>query len=280
MPEQLQLRELSSAQLEHFHDKGYLCIENFVSHALCDQLRNRAAAIVTELDSEIDQGTFSSVRQEKVSNEWFLTSGDKIRLFMEEEAGEYSGHRVNKIGHALHDLDQDFAAFSRQPRLAHIAGDLGFRKPLLLQSMFIFKQPGIGGEVTAHQDSTFLYTEPTSVVGFWFAMEDATISNACLWALPGGHKTNLKKRFHRDGQGGCTFTVLEPGDLPEEGYIPLEVSKGSLILLHGLLPHKSAPNRSDQTREAFTLHIIEGEASYPSDNWLQRAEGFPATGFS
>ena len=40
--------------------------------------------------------------------------------------------------------------------------------------MYIFKQPKIGGEVVCHQDSTFLYTKPESVVGFWVALEDAT----------------------------------------------------------------------------------------------------------
>lgn len=299
------MKELSQAQLRDYHNNGYLCIEDFAPHDLCDRLRERAVRIVTEL--ETDKGVFSTIHQEKTSDDWFLSSGDKIRLFMEEgeendeemkaappednavakpgdgmvpESERGSTHKVNKIGHALHDLDPEFAAFSRQPRLARIVDDLGFMKPLLLQSMYIFKQPGIGGEVSVHQDSTFLYTDPLSVTGFWFALEDASISNACLWALPGGHRLNLKKRFHRDGLGGCTFTELETGELPQDGYVPLEVPKGSLVILHGKLPHKSSANRSSQTREAFTLHIVEGEAHYPSDNWLQRDSEFPARGFS
>ena len=273
------LKELSPAQKEAYLENGFLCIENFVSHETCDRLRQRAAGIVTELES--NKGVFSTVDQERTSDEWFLTSGDKIRLFMEAtEINGYSGHTVNKIGHALHDLDPEFAAFARQFRLRQIVEELGFVNPILLQSMYIFKQPGIGGEVAPHQDSTFLYTDPLSVTGFWFAMEDATIANACLWALPGGHRLNLKKRFHRDGQGGCTFTELEAGELPQDGYVPLEVPKGSLVILHGNLPHKSAVNRSEMTREAFTLHIVEGQAHYPADNWLQRDPQFPATGFS
>lgn len=280
MSEDRSPQELSHAQLEFFHENGFLCIKDFVPADRCDALRKRAAEIVLELETEQDKGVFSSIHQEKLSDEWFLNSGDKIRLFMEEEEGEGNMHRVNKIGHALHDLDPEFAALSREPRLARIAKDLGFKDPLLLQSMYIFKQPGIGGEVAAHQDGTFLYTEPTSVTGFWFAMEDATLANACLWALPGGHRMDLKKRFHRDGNGGCTFTTLEEGELPQEGYVPLEVSKGSLVLLHGQLPHKSAANRSDHTREAYTLHIVEAGASYPQDNWLQRSADFPARGFA
>ena len=50
---------------------------------------------------------------------------------------------------------------------------------------FVLQQPHIGGEVSAHQDSTFLYTDPPSVIGLWVALEDATKENGCLWSIPG-----------------------------------------------------------------------------------------------
>ena len=75
--------------------------------------------------------------------------------------------------------------------------------------MYIFKQPSIGGEVTCHQDSTFLYTDPMSCVGFWFALEDATLENGCLWAEPGGHRGPLRKLFRRAPGGGTEFETLE-----------------------------------------------------------------------
>ena len=65
--------------------------------------------------------------------------------------------------------------------------------------MYIFKQPHIGGEVTCHQDSTFLYTKPESAVGFWVALEDATIENGCLWVSRGvRHKGPLRKLFYKN----------------------------------------------------------------------------------
>ena len=54
-----------------------------------------------------------------------------------------------------------------------------------LQSMLIFKQPFVGGEVVPHQDSCFVTTDPLSCVGIWLALEDATQENGCLWTLPG-----------------------------------------------------------------------------------------------
>jgi hypothetical protein len=67
---------------------------------------------------------------------------------------------INKIGHAQHDLDPVFEQFTYTPQLAEVAHDIGLHDPLALQSMYIFKQPDIGGEVGCHQDATFLYTDP------------------------------------------------------------------------------------------------------------------------
>ena len=38
----------------------------------------------------------------------------------------------------------------------------------------------------------------------------------------------------------------------------LEVAKGTLVLLHGRLPHYSSENKSLKSRLAYTLHIFEG----------------------
>lgn len=135
--------------------------------------------------------------------------------------------------------------------------------------MYIFKHAKIGGVVDVHQDSTFLYTEPESCVGFWFALEDATVKNGCMWAKPGGHKTTLRSWFHRNGNG-TEFKIFDDSPLETDGMIPLEVKKGTCIVLHGLLPHLSQPNTSGKSRHAYAIHTIDGKAKYPQENWLRR----------
>jgi phytanoyl-CoA hydroxylase len=48
---------------------------------------------------------------------------------------------------------------------------------------------------------------------------------------------------------------------------PTELAEGSLVLMHGNLVHKSYENRSEVSRHAYTLHVIEGDYAYPADNW-------------
>ncbi|MCP3136282.1 phytanoyl-CoA dioxygenase family protein [Pyxidicoccus xibeiensis] len=268
-----------------FEQQGYLVLPGFVPPADCDALKARAEELVAGFRPET-VSIFTTHEQTRTSDDYFLSSGDRIHFFFEEGAFRPDGSlkqdtslSINKMGHALHDLDPRFDRFSRTPALAALASELGLRQPRLLQSMYIFKQPHIGGEVNSHQDATFLYTEPSTCLGFWFALEDATLENGCLWALPGGHRLGLKKRFVRAEGGGTTFRVLDTTPVPEQDMVPLEVEKGSLVVLHGLLPHRSGPNTSPKSRHAYSVHLIDATAAYPEENWLHRSPDMPLRGF-
>ena len=265
-------------RLEKFRRDGFLVIEGFNSEIECDELMQRAAELAGEFNYDGHPSVFQTSEQERTSDDYFLASGDRISFFFEKDAFNTEGklkadilHSLNKIGHALHDLDPFYNRFSRSPHMKQRVADLGLSGSLLIQSMHIFKHAAIGGGVDVHQDSTFLYTEPYSCVGFWFALEDATEENGCLWAKPGGHRTTLRSRFKRRDGGGTEFEIFDatPFDLDE--MVPLEVKKGTCIVLDGLLPHYSKPNTSERSRQAYTIHTISADAIYPEQNWLKRS---------
>ncbi len=289
---------LTAEQRAAYDRDGFLVLPDFVSVAECTRLRERALQIVDEWEPSARRSVFTTNEQTRTSNQEFLDSGFGTWCFFEEDAfgpdGELTQPKelsINKIGHAQHDTDDEFRRFSYDPRLGTIARELGVVEPLALQSMYIFKQPRIGGEVTCHQDATFLYTDPITVTGFWFAIENATLDNGCLWAAPGAHRGPLRQLFKRDDPDdparatGAVFEALDATALPtppadvhhprETSFVPLEVAAGTMVVLHGLLPHWSGPNHSATSRHAYSLHAISAAADYPSWNWLQRPADMP-----
>ncbi len=270
---------MTSIDLAGYERDGYLVLEGFLSAGDCDALQARAADLVAAFDPGPVRSIFSARDQSHALDRYFHESGGAIHFFFEEEAADRPADlALNKIGHALHDLDPVFDRISRRPRLAELARMLGFVEPLLLQSMYLFKQARVGAEVGWHQDATYLHTRPSTVTGFWIALDDADRGNGCLLALPGAHRGPLRRRFHRAGDVLVT-SELDLTPWPDTEPAALEVRRGSLIVLHGLLPHASSANRSGRPRHAYALHLIDGRAVYDADNWLQRPD-LPLRGFA
>ena len=277
---------LDSAQQRQFADDGFVIVPAARSKAQIAELRIRADQIVDAFTDDEPKSIFRTGAERTKDDAAFISSGSSVRCFFEEEALDADGRliapkdrSINKIGHAMHDLDPVFARFSHGDDLQAIARGVGLAAPRIYQSMYIFKQPQIGGEIRWHQDATYFVTEPVSVTTFWFALEDAAVDNGCLWVQPGGHRTPLRERFVVDG-GSVRLETIDPLPWPDQyASVPLEVPAGTLVVFHGLLPHYSAPNRSPRSRRAYTLHAVDATATYARTNWLQRDAAFPVGDF-
>ena len=271
--------EFTESMQGAYQADGFLVIDNFATHETCDKLMKQSEVLIEGFDAEAHKVAFSATGQTHAASDYFKNSATDISFFLEEEAVDKTGNllkkkqrAVNKIGHALHELDPVFSDFSYSRDITTLARGVGLEKPSMIQSMVICKQPFIGGEVNTHQDSTFLYTEPETCVGFWIALEDATLENGCMWAAAGGHLSSLRHRFRNNGSQMEMITLSEES-MPKCN-TPLPAPKGTLVVLHGRLPHHSAPNRSAESRYAYAMHLVDKEAHYASDNWLQRPAEF------
>lgn len=87
------------------------------------------------------------------SDEYFMESADKIGYFYEKSALDGDGEllvdaslALNKVGHALHRLHPVFERCTYSGRVRDVCRALGMVKPVVPQSMYIYKNPGIGSE--------------------------------------------------------------------------------------------------------------------------------------
>ena len=278
---------LTPTQHRAWQRDGFLVLPNFKCPADLAAVCERARALVNAFEPAADSGVFSTRDRSRVADAALLASAEQVHCFFEEEAFDAQGQlcvpkaqAINKIGHALHDRDPVFDAFSHGPALHHLAAALGLARPQVWQSQVIFKQPQIGGEVGWHQDASFFATTPHTVTTFWFALEDATLDNGCLWVEPGGHTGPLREQYVCDA-GRLQMRALDSTPWPSLAQaVPLPVAAGTLVVFHGLLPHCSAANRSPRSRLAYTLHVTDGSAAYSPLNWLQRSAALPVRGLA
>ncbi|KAM6501909.1 phytanoyl-CoA dioxygenase [Amanita muscaria] len=289
---------LTDEQVDRFYKNGYLIIPGFLTPGNTQAVLMRAKQLLEEFDiNDHPKTKFTTSDDNHVGDDYFLTSGDKIRFFLEEDAVDSTGkltkpkeRAVNKIGHALHELDPVFRKVTLEnERLRQLVRDLKFhRNPVALQSMVITKQPEIGGEGGIHnlfaQLTDLECDDPPTALGFWIALEKCTSENGALSFLPGSHlNAPIIKRFVRLPSGGTGFESLVtedtgPSESQNKGEYVLEPCEpGDLVLIHGSVLHKSERNTSQRTRFAYTFHMIDSApyALYDSKNWLQPTEAMP-----
>jgi len=269
---------LNAEQKKAFTENGFLVMEKLFSVEQIHAVRNAALGIVADFDIDQHRTVFKTTDRDSGRDDYFFDSAEAVHCFLEEGALDENGQlnrpkelAINKIGHAMHDLVPAFNEFCRLEVIGAILRDLGYRSPSLWQTMYIFKQPGIGGEVRWHQDASYLIAGPPGVTGIWIAIEDATRDNGCLWMQPGQHRTPLREIYEVDWQTRKgTLSTLD--DTPWVTGQPqaLEVAAGSVVFFSDHMPHYSSQNTSEHSRHAFTLHVSEKDADWPKQNWIQR----------
>jgi len=89
----------------------------------------------------------------QVGDDYFIESADKISFFYEKAALDDDGRllvdyslALNKVGHALHRLHPTFEACTYSDKVTNVCRSLGLSKPVVPQSMYIYKNPGVGGQ--------------------------------------------------------------------------------------------------------------------------------------
>lgn len=207
------LDDASTARCRFFNRNGFVHIPGFASKSEALAMKKQMTDLAAAWDPASNTSVFRTDEgQTKAqgSDDYFLSSASRVHFFAEKDAtnedgslkAEFAGNKLaalNKAGHAMHIIPGAFRNYTTSKKVKDLVRELGWKDPVVPQSMYIFKQAKVGGEVTSHQDSTFLFTEPRQTcLGLWLALDDSTLENGCLWVRPESHKETVRRKFVRN----------------------------------------------------------------------------------
>lgn len=152
-----------------------------------------------------------------------------------------------------------FEAMAAHPRLLDMIEQLIGPDILFHYSKLHLKAPRVGSVVEWHQDFSYYPHTNTDLVTALVYLDNATRENACLQVAPASHKRGLGDHYI---DGYFRGKVTGPDAPDPSKAVALEAPAGSVIFIHCLLLHYSAPNQSDKIRRAF-LPAYRAADAYP-----------------
>ena len=144
------------------------------------------------------------------------------------------------------DLSAACERAARDPKLLEIVSALYGEPAYLFKDKLIFKPAGALG-YQLHQDYISWKSFPTTFLTVTVAIDAADASNGATEVFPGYHRQGclspLDGNYHQLSDDAVDFSTG----------VVLELAPGDIAIFSGYTPHRSGPNRSDQSRRLLYL---------------------------
>ncbi|MDW3218586.1 MAG: phytanoyl-CoA dioxygenase family protein [Acidimicrobiales bacterium] len=230
-------RRLCEAELDQFHDQGWLVVEDLIDAATVAAVR----AELDEIEADVDA---------------LLKGLPDERMFIAEAGAiTFAPHAVNQSAAAR--------AVSRHPAIADLCHDLVGPDVRLYWDQVVYKKPEKPRAFPWHQDNGYTYVEPQQYLTVWLSLTDAPVEAGCPWVVPGVHLGGTLAHEYVDPLGYRCFA-----EHPDAVAAP--VRAGGAVVFSSLTPHMTGPNTTGDIRKTYILQyapdgaeVLQGEAPGP-----------------
>ena len=216
---------ISPNQLNFFEQEGYLALEDILS---------------------VQDMTFYVQTYDAFINNEFDTSNLRSDLSGKQDNDKEYITQIMLPSRIYPDLLQH----SMHQKGLAIARQLLGEDMILDFDMLINKAPHTNQPTPWHQDAAYWIDMPDKrALSIWFAIDEATLDNGCMWYTPKSHKLPLREHHQPLGKGALQCI----GSEGESMAVPLK--PGSCAIHHGHTLHYSRGNSTSGHRRAFILNF-------------------------
>tara|TARA_R110000868_G_scaffold28525_4_gene106862 strand:- start:12484 stop:13305 length:822 start_codon:yes stop_codon:yes gene_type:complete len=207
---------LTQAQVDQFHNDGYVFPFDCLTAAEAQTCRDRIEAYEASIDGSISK---------------------------------YVRIKCHLAFKWLEDIAQ-------HPKILDAVEDLIGPDILLYLSTFWFKDAHDGKFVSWHQDSAYYGLDPHDVITLWLAFTDATPENGCMSVLPGSHKWPDQKHEETYDENNLLARGQTIAGLDDSNAVAMPLKAGQFSIHHERQLHSSGPNLSDDRRLGMSFTFL------------------------
>lgn len=145
-------------------------------------------------------------------------------------------------------ISEPYAAVARDARMTGLAADVLGARAAFFKDKLIMKPPGAFG-YGLHHDYAYwadLGATADEFVTLFLALDPSDAASGAVELFPGLHLRALAP--HPDDP-----LDIDPAAVAGERSVMPALTAGDVLLFHPLVPHRSAPNRSDRSRRVYIV---------------------------
>jgi len=153
--------------------------------------------------------------------------------------------------------------FSWLDRIAHLPAVLDAVETLIgpdilvVSSSLFIKEPCTDGFIGWHQDATYWYLSPMTVITAWVALTPSHCGNGCMRMATGTHRLGELPHVETDDENNVLSRRQNIIDGIEENQVRDVVLRPGEMSLHDFnIAHCSGPNSSNVRRIGFAIRYI------------------------
>jgi ectoine hydroxylase-related dioxygenase (phytanoyl-CoA dioxygenase family) len=227
--------QLTEEQITQYRDNGFVMIEGFLDHDELEIWRTNVDEAVAERLNTADRN---------LTNANADTYYAKVFLQCIKLADTHAGMRA-----LMHD-----------PRLGQLAATLAGVDGIRIWHDQALIKPPFGNPTGWHLDNPYWSFYSKDAISLWVALDDATLSNGCMWYIPGSHKT---ARFQTVNIGSNISDLFKGyPEWMEIAPVGCPCPAGSAVLHNGLTAHGAGANMTNRQRRAMTCAYMPDGSTF------------------
>jgi ectoine hydroxylase-related dioxygenase (phytanoyl-CoA dioxygenase family) len=250
---------LSSEQIEHYREHGYVIVPEVITPAQIDRYLTRAR--------EIALGDVPEEAANRLVKDISFAKG----LAPMPEDPEHALWKIMNPDR----FDPIMAECMRFPKVIDAVSSLIGNDLMAFLLMFIYKPPGVPESLHPfHQDAAYFSFGPQDqCLGVWIPLDPVDADNGSLCVVPGSHQLPVKNLEVKEGINfGALATVgAEEDPSFRENAITLELPPGDCVLFNTRLLHRTSGNRTDRHRRVVTLHMASARCKHKGKHFSEFA---------